>query len=151
MADPGCLWVLKSSQTAITSQCQVLSLSILLELCKSSPKTILLSKDASWEGSVSRAPLCIPPGGWRCSLCGTAVPAGQWQHTLAEAPGTHMHHVRVQVTAGGQPKMSLWPPDLAGRGMVLTDSFFPGAWRNWQLPQRSCPSNREEERGKEGQ
>lgn len=28
--------------------------------------------------------------------------------------------VRVTVTADGQPGLSLWPPDLAGRGMVLT-------------------------------
>lgn len=28
----------------------------------------------------------------------------------------------------GQPELSLWPPELAGRGMVLTYRFFTEAW-----------------------
>lgn len=60
---------------------------------------------------------------WDTCVCRTLAEGVGLVALMAEAPGTHMHYVRVQVTAWGQPKMSLWPPDLPGRGMAHRKVF----------------------------
>lgn len=60
---------------------------------------------------------------------------------IAEAPGAHVHHVSgVTVTAAGQPRLSVWPSDQAGRGMVLTYGFFPEPWVQTQPEELAAAS-----------
>ncbi|RMC02340.1 hypothetical protein DUI87_21508 [Hirundo rustica rustica] len=73
---------------------------------------------------------------------------------LAEAPGTRMHHVSAQAAAGDSPRCPGGHQTRLEGGWCSQrgSSQKPGlkhSLRNWQLPQRSCPSTREEEWGQE--
>lgn len=50
--------------------------------------------------------------------------------------GTCVPCVRVTVTAGAQPELSLWPPELAGTAVVLPCGVLPVSWVQTQ-PNRS--------------
>lgn len=111
-----CLCFLKCSRRAITSLCQVLSIAHHFGIVQVFPQDYSpFQRCQLGRFCVQGLTVHLPPGTWRCSLCGTAVSAGQWQQTLAEGGGTDGGASRgshapcqVQVTAGAEPEMSSW-------------------------------------------
>lgn len=153
----GCLRFLKCSQRAITSQCQVLSIAHNSGIVQLFPQDYSPFQRCQLGRFCVQSPTVCSPRKlevqfvWDACVCRTvaAVPCrrGTVVALMAEAPGAHMHRVRAQVTAGDSPSCPCGHQSWLEGGWCSHSGFlqkpgFKHSLRNWQLPQRSCPSNR---------
>lgn len=148
----GCLRLLKWFQRAITSQCRVLSIAHIFGIVQVFPQHHSPFQRCQLRTFHVQAPTVHPPRKPEMEFVvghlhlpdSDNKPFLQKGHSCGTdcrgSRGTCAPCVGVTVTAAGQPRLSVWPSDQAGWGIVLTHGFFPEPWVQTQPEELAAAS-----------
>jgi len=136
----GRLRLLKRFQGAISPRCEVLSAACLSGIVQVFPQHRPPFQRCQLRPFGAQAPAVRPRGEPEMPfVVGHLRLRGGDDRSLlrkGHGGGTGRGGPRVPVAASGQPRLSLWPPDLAGRGMELPH----GAWGSNTAAASGVPS-----------